>query len=381
MRFAILVAAAVCASSASAVNVVIDYSYDTTNYFGAGNPSGSAAGQQARAALEAAVGYFSEILVDNLAVIQEPDDYISTAPGGSPVTYSWNMQAQFSHPATGGVVSIQDPVFAADEYRIFVGARPLAGSTIGMGGPGGYSASWGGSYYFQWQLDEINAITDDFSAMIDNRNQEVGDFGSWGGALTFDPNTSWQFDHTAAPTFGLNDFYSVALHEIGHVLGFGTADEWSALTSGGVFLGDEAYQANGGAYPTVTGGHWTSNLRSPVFGVGGTPEETVMDPELQTGSRALWTELDAAGLADIGWEVVPPVVGLPGDFNFDGMVDAADYTVWRDGLGAGYTSSDYHVWRDNYGATSPIIAATTTPEPAALALGALACLAIAARRR
>src|SRR6202007_2157730 len=25
--------------------------------------------------------------------------------------------------------------------------------------------------------------------------------------------------------------------------------------------------------------------------------------------------------------------GLPGDFNHDGIVDAADYTVWRDSLG------------------------------------------------
>lgn len=44
---------------------------------------------------------------------------------------------------------------------------------------------------------------------------------------------------------------------------------------------------------------------------------------------------------------------LSGDFNQDGMVDAADYTVWRDGLGTTYAMSDYSLWRTNYGAGSP----------------------------
>src|SRR5690606_16924003 len=31
---------------------------------------------------------------------------------------------------------------------------------------------------------------------------------------------------------------------------------------------------------------------------------------------------------------------LTGDFNGDGIVDAADYTVWRDNLGSPYTQAD-----------------------------------------
>ncbi|MCA9239579.1 MAG: autotransporter-associated beta strand repeat-containing protein, partial [Planctomycetales bacterium] len=54
----------------------------------------------------------------------------------------------------------------------------------------------------------------------------------------------------------------------------------------------------------------------------------------------------------------------PGDFNNDGFVNAADYTLWRDNLGdadetaignngdgGGITQDDYIVWRDNYGQT------------------------------
>jgi hypothetical protein len=39
---------------------------------------------------------------------------------------------------------------------------------------------------------------------------------------------------------------------------------------------------------------------------------------------------------------------LPGDYNRDGDVGAADYVVWRDSNGA---APDYQVWRSNYGAT------------------------------
>jgi sugar lactone lactonase YvrE len=40
---------------------------------------------------------------------------------------------------------------------------------------------------------------------------------------------------------------------------------------------------------------------------------------------------------------------LAGDFNHDGIVDAADYAVWRDGLGTQYTQTEYNDWRANFG--------------------------------
>lgn len=62
----------------------------------------------------------------------------------------------------------------------------------------------------------------------------------------------------------------------------------------------------------------------------------------------------------------------PGDFNADGRVDAADYTVWRDGLGNAYTQSDYDIWRQNYGQTSTSSqsqsSAASIPEPSTLIL-------------
>lgn len=43
-------------------------------------------------------------------------------------------------------------------------------------------------------------------------------------------------------------------------------------------------------------------------------------------------------------------VGLVGDFNHDGTVDAADYVVWRKNNGG---PGDYATWRANFGMTSP----------------------------
>ncbi|MEM8864125.1 MAG: choice-of-anchor Q domain-containing protein, partial [Planctomycetota bacterium] len=67
---------------------------------------------------------------------------------------------------------------------------------------------------------------------------------------------------------------------------------------------------------------------------------------------------------DIGsYEAQGPVTAAPGDYNRDGVVNAADYTVWRDTLGANVapltgadgdgdgqvTVDDYNVWRTHFG--------------------------------
>jgi hypothetical protein len=62
--------------------------------------------------------------------------------------------------------------------------------------------------------------------------------------------------------------------------------------------------------------------------------------------------------------------GIPGDYNNNGIVDAADYVVWRNGLGTTFTQNDYNVWRTNFGRTagagSGATAIAVVPEPATL---------------
>ena len=58
-----------------------------------------------------------------------------------------------------------------------------------------------------------------------------------------------------------------------------------------------------------------------------------------------------------------PGPGLPGDFNADGAVDAADYVVWRTGLGTTYTVADYIDWQQHFGESSGGGSSTAVPEP------------------
>jgi subtilase family protein len=51
----------------------------------------------------------------------------------------------------------------------------------------------------------------------------------------------------------------------------------------------------------------------------------------------------------LAWNIVLPTTFVPGDYNQNGVVDAADYAVWRKGLGTTFTSADYDVWRAHFG--------------------------------
>jgi hypothetical protein len=66
---------------------------------------------------------------------------------------------------------------------------------------------------------------------------------------------------------------------------------------------------------------------------------------------------------------------IPGDFNFDGHVDAADYITWRNGLPQLYSSTDFQTWRANFGSTiASGLTLNTVPEPISWVLLSLAAL-------
>src|SRR4051812_12577267 len=128
------------ALSAAAINVQIDYTYDTSNFFGSGNPQGAVAGAQARAALEAAAGFYSAVLTDTFDAITVPAPYHSTAPGSTGV-FTWSWTETFQHLTINSPVSVTNPALGADQYIVYAGARSLFGSTTGQGTPGGFSSS------------------------------------------------------------------------------------------------------------------------------------------------------------------------------------------------------------------------------------------------
>ncbi len=74
--------------------------------------------------------------------------------------------------------------------------------------------------------------------------------------------------------------------------------------------------------------------------------------------------------------------GLPGDFNLDGDVDAADYTVWRDGDSPDSTTAGYALWVANFGQSiASGSGADHVPEPTTLLLALLAMTAAPLRVR
>lgn len=95
-------------------------------------------------------------------------------------------------------------------------------------------------------------------------------------------------------------------------------------------------------------------------------EDGIADHDLVDGAIDGWTYATArppnyAAFPDQPNAAEP--MGLPGDFNLDGRVDAADYTVWRDANGH---SQDYLLWRSHYGQTASLASSTSlavVPEP------------------
>jgi len=73
---------------------------------------------------------------------------------------------------------------------------------------------------------------------------------------------------------------------------------------------------------------------------------------------------------------------LNGDFNGNGVVDAADYVIWRKGLGSIYSQADYQLWRKSFGAGSGGSAGVQSaiPEPTAIVLVAALFVAVAIAR-
>jgi hypothetical protein len=117
------------------------------------------------------------------------------------------------------------------------------------------------------------------------------------------------------------------------------------------------------------------------FGEDNSGNLYVVDMGGTRGDSSFTGDYPNAGKGQI-FELVP---SLPGDYNDDGIVDAADYTVWRDHLGQTYelpnevagvtpgivTSEDYDAWVSRFGMTlsgSGVGASASVPEPASVML-------------
>lgn len=258
---------------AHAISIDFNYAFDSNGFFST---------QARKDVLESAASYFENRINDNLTAINSSG--------------SNRYNAIFTNPGTGLTQTINNFSVAADTLIVYAGGKALAGSTVGQGGPGGYSLS-GSSAFLDSSITRGQGDGD--GNRDDVRGAGAFDFAPWGGSITFDTGATWYFDEDVSnvESFSGNDFYSIAIHELAHLLGFGTSDSWDNQVSGGVFTG-----TNSGSVSLASGdAHWLNGTSSLVDGI--VSQETSMDPSITTGTRKYFTDLDLAALQDVGWEV------------------------------------------------------------------------------
>ncbi len=183
--------------------------------------------------------------------------------------------------------------------------------------------------------------------------------------------------------FGGSIGVSTAMHELSHVFGVGTYEPiWTAVISGGKWQGSVANvlleEFDGGGMLSADDSHFWP------YGLNYSTEDSIEN-------RRRHVRMVGALRADMRLRNGNASEVL-GDYNNDGVTDAADYTVWRDRLGSATSlvndqtigsvdPIDYAWWSRGFGQTATSSAATAVPEPTALALLVAASALIIARRR
>lgn len=300
--------------SADAAIVQVDYSFDAANgnFFGA-NPL-------AKATVNAAAQDISNAITSSLSAITT-DVYTGTN-GATTATFDWRMN--ITNPSTGTAATLNTFNTPVNLITVYAGVRSLAGSTLGVGGPGAGGFNLGGSGFDnEWVGAVAAAESASNAAMPRGAGPVIGTlsgsstfttstanyslrYGTILGSLSLNSTATWHYDHTTAVGAGENDYYSVALHEILHAIGFGTSNTWNAQRSGTTWTGSNVITLTGTGANMVSadGGHIADGAMSTRIS-DGVAQEAVMDPTLTVGTRKSLTQLDLAFLRDLNFTTVP----------------------------------------------------------------------------
>ena len=315
-----LLTLAAASHSAHAFNIMVDYSYDSNDFFDQA---------MSKAAMQAAADRFSAVITSNLAAVGPSGTGTGTSadwrigfthPGTGQMNYQLSTAASFGADALSGDGAADEYGFAglsADTWTLYAGGRTLA--PAGQGGTGT-------GLNFTGTLNDINGPM--HRGFNDNTpSNTVNDLPRWGGSISFDSGTTWNFDLGTTNTGVKTDFYSIALHEVGHALGLGSSwNQWMDDGDGG-YTGPQALAAyntdNGTSLASLdlvspSNDHWENGTYESFLFPGGIADGTVSDITKQdllmeptanfvVGSldRFELTNTDVGALQDLGWSVVP----------------------------------------------------------------------------
>lgn len=273
--------------SHGAIDIIFDYSYDTSNYFG----------DEQRYIMEQVAYAFESRMSGTTFTSSKPSDYTGSTAS--------NPQFTFTNPATGGSASVvpgsttseNNVIGNANELVIFLGARSRGANPLASAGPAG----WGSGSYFppdNW----VNAMqAKDTSTHWEPKM----------GASSVNTDAAFYYDtdlttHSDATTSGKTDFYSVMVHEIGHIMGFTSSNAFANYSSGGTagsgsWTGLNAKaEYNNQNVPLNGNPHWGSSLIQGNVKCACHPS---MQPTISSNKRTSFSALDFALLKDVGYTI------------------------------------------------------------------------------
>jgi hypothetical protein len=254
------------------------------------------------------------------------------------------------------------------------------------------------------QLDDIRGIQAFYGDPLEETNAGQGNDSAalahnlgtvtHGGVLKIGANAvggqavgSTETDFVSIANTADTDFYSFTITS-------GTELDVTLTPLGGVFT----QSAQGGTSSSFNASA-RNDLSFAIFGPDGTTQlalantaaiglvESIADLELATPGNyyiRVAGAADAMQLYELQLSATALATQPPGDFNSDGIVDAADYVVWRktaNQTGSGLLADgdgddavgldDYHLWQTHFGETAETFSPGNSqgvPEPGALAM-------------
>ncbi|MFK7911515.1 MAG: hypothetical protein AB8F34_13085 [Akkermansiaceae bacterium] len=310
------------------LEIKLDYTQDeAANQFFSSNP-------MAQQAVGKAANDLGSILTNSMTEV--PTDFFSGTNGSTQANFDWSWN--YTNPVNGSIETISNPTIAFDTIVVYTATRSLSGSTLaeaGAGGAGVQISGFGAPNQWIGAVDAAeansNAIMSRGSGPVIGRisgaanfagfvGQYDLDFGVSVGNMWFDADrdnngtrdsdaalaNSWHYDAYSPVAAGKTDLYSVALHEMMHVLGAGTSRTWNNLANGTQWLGSEASMVAGTSQILSSdGAHLQSGFQSIRIS-DGQLQEALLAPSITPGIRKELTEIDVAILTDLGYMVTVP---------------------------------------------------------------------------